>query len=319
MKALEFDFRGMPPFGRMKIRMRGLEMGASRGFEYMGGAIRREAHSGMQPLGPVAVRPPFPEMPDRVLGELQTAARFDERAAQILDLGRHPRGLALLRAHPDRSEMEAHAAFGEIRDAPVDLGTKTRSGRRRVKAQLGMDLKKRSGIVPTATHEIVELRKGMIEKGTGFHGGQIDFEKNGDSLRAERGPASRARNMARLRLFLEGSVDSGGRMEPDFEESVRTSLARQTMMTTIGAAMTRVGRGTVEIELPFAPHILQQHGFVHDGAVGMIADSACGFAALTVMPSNRAVLTTEFKINFMAPPPGSGSSRKGASSARGER
>jgi uncharacterized protein (TIGR00369 family) len=93
-------------------------------------------------------------------------------------------------------------------------------------------------------------------------------------------------------------------MEPDFEERVRTSFARQTMMTTIGATMTRLGRGTVEIELPCAPHILQQHGFVHGGAVGMIADSACGFAALTVMPPNRAVLTTEYKINFMAPADG---------------
>jgi uncharacterized protein (TIGR00369 family) len=65
-----------------------------------------------------------------------------------------------------------------------------------------------------------------------------------------------------------------------------------------------VSAGEVEIEMPCAPHVTQQHGFVHGGVVTMICDSACGFAALSLMPMDAAVLTTEFKINFLAPSKG---------------
>jgi uncharacterized protein (TIGR00369 family) len=75
-------------------------------------------------------------------------------------------------------------------------------------------------------------------------------------------------------------------------------------MTTIGASVQSVRRGEVEIVLPFADHILQQHGFIHAGAVATIADSACGYAALSVMPADAAVLTTEFKINLLSPAKG---------------
>lgn len=88
------------------------------------------------------------------------------------------------------------------------------------------------------------------------------------------------------------------------EARVRDSFAKQTIMTTIGAEVLTVRPGEVEIMLPFSNRILQQHGFVHAGAVATIADSACGYAALSLMPRDAAVLTTEFKINLLAPAKG---------------
>lgn len=75
-------------------------------------------------------------------------------------------------------------------------------------------------------------------------------------------------------------------------------------MTTMGAHVASVKKGEVEIVLPFSEKILQQHGFIHAGAVAAIADSACGYAALSVMPSEAAVLTTEFKIHLLSPAKG---------------
>ena len=88
------------------------------------------------------------------------------------------------------------------------------------------------------------------------------------------------------------------------ERRVRASFARQQLMATLGAFIAAVRPGEVEIELPFSEALTQQHGFVHAGAVAAIADSACGYAALSLMPENAAVLTTEFKINLMAPAAG---------------
>jgi uncharacterized protein (TIGR00369 family) len=85
---------------------------------------------------------------------------------------------------------------------------------------------------------------------------------------------------------------------------VRASFAKQTIMVTIGAKVASVKRGEVEIVLPFSDKILQQHGFIHAGAVATIADSACGYAALSVMPDDAAVLTTEFKIHLLSPAKG---------------
>ena len=90
----------------------------------------------------------------------------------------------------------------------------------------------------------------------------------------------------------------------DADQRVRDSFGRQSIMTTIGASVHAVRHGEVEIVLPFAAHILQQHGFIHAGAVATIADSACGYAALSVMPAEAAVLTTEFKINLLSPAKG---------------
>jgi uncharacterized protein (TIGR00369 family) len=90
----------------------------------------------------------------------------------------------------------------------------------------------------------------------------------------------------------------------DFEARVRDSFAKQTIMATIGAEIAAVRLGEVEIVLPFSDKILQQHGFVHAGAVATIADSACGYAGLTMMPRDAAVLTTEFKIHLLSPAKG---------------
>jgi uncharacterized protein (TIGR00369 family) len=88
---------------------------------------------------------------------------------------------------------------------------------------------------------------------------------------------------------------------PDFEERVRKSFARQSVMTTIGAELTVVTPGTVEIEMPYSDALTQQHGFLHAGIISTALDSACGYAAFSMMPENAAVLTIEFKVNLLAP------------------
>jgi uncharacterized protein (TIGR00369 family) len=92
--------------------------------------------------------------------------------------------------------------------------------------------------------------------------------------------------------------------DPDFEARVRASFGKQTIMETIGARLTHVAPGETEIVLDISPGILQQHGFVHAGIVATIADSAAGYAGLTLMPPGAGVLTAEFKINLMAPAAG---------------
>ena len=92
--------------------------------------------------------------------------------------------------------------------------------------------------------------------------------------------------------------------DPEFEKRVRESFARQRVMQTIGASMTRVSPGEVEIALPFREDLTQQHGFLHAGIVSTIADSACGYAAYSLMPADAAVLTVEYKVNFLSPAQG---------------
>jgi uncharacterized protein (TIGR00369 family) len=92
--------------------------------------------------------------------------------------------------------------------------------------------------------------------------------------------------------------------DPDFEARIRTSFAKQSMMTTVGAQLGRIAPGEVEIVMPKADHLLQQHGFVHGGAIGMIADSACGYAAFSLLPKGVGILTVEYKINLVAPATG---------------
>ncbi len=85
------------------------------------------------------------------------------------------------------------------------------------------------------------------------------------------------------------------------EERVKSSFAKQGLMTTLGATLEKVAEGFVEIAIRPSSAISQQHGFTHAGAVSAIADSAAGYAALTLAPVDTGVLTTEFKINFIAP------------------
>jgi len=89
--------------------------------------------------------------------------------------------------------------------------------------------------------------------------------------------------------------------DPGFETRVRASFARQKVMETIGARLTRVSPGEVEIELPFRDALTQQHGFLHAGVVTAIVDSACGYAALSLMPPDSGVLSIEYKVNFLSP------------------
>ena len=88
------------------------------------------------------------------------------------------------------------------------------------------------------------------------------------------------------------------------ERRIRASFARQGLMQTLGATLGDVSPGQVEIFLAPKREISQQHGFVHAGAVSAIADTAAGYAALSLMPPDRGVLTTEFKINLLAPATG---------------
>src|SRR5437867_3372220 len=85
---------------------------------------------------------------------------------------------------------------------------------------------------------------------------------------------------------------------------IAESFAKQKFMTTIGAKLTRVAPGEVDIELPFREDLTQQHGFLHAAVTTGIVDSACGYAALTKMPPGAAVLSAEFKVNLLAPAKG---------------
>jgi uncharacterized protein (TIGR00369 family) len=89
-----------------------------------------------------------------------------------------------------------------------------------------------------------------------------------------------------------------------FDGRVRASFARQAFMATLGARLVAVAPGRVEIALPFRNDLTQQHGFLHAGVVAAVADSACGYAALSVRPADAGVLSVEFKINLMKPAAG---------------
>ena len=87
----------------------------------------------------------------------------------------------------------------------------------------------------------------------------------------------------------------------NYAQRIASSFAKQGLMSTLGATLGQVSPGLVEIWLRPSPAISQQHGFVHAGALSAIADTAAGYAALSLMPSGRGVLSTEFKINLVAP------------------
>jgi uncharacterized protein (TIGR00369 family) len=91
---------------------------------------------------------------------------------------------------------------------------------------------------------------------------------------------------------------------PGAEERVRASFARQGFMHYLGAELAEVGAGSCTISCRPRPELTQQHGFVHAGVVAAIADSAAGYAALTLTPVGSEVLTVEFKLNLLAPAEG---------------
>lgn len=87
----------------------------------------------------------------------------------------------------------------------------------------------------------------------------------------------------------------------DFETRTRESFARQAAMGTLAATVDTVAPGRVVIAMRHRDALTQQHGFLHAGIVSTALDSACGYAAFTLMPADAAVLTIEFKINLLAP------------------
>jgi uncharacterized protein (TIGR00369 family) len=90
-------------------------------------------------------------------------------------------------------------------------------------------------------------------------------------------------------------------LDPGAEGRVRASIARQTLLTTLGVRVERLERGLCELALASRADLTQQHGFMHAGAITTIADSACGYAAYTLMPADRDVLTVDFSMNLIAP------------------
>ena len=93
-------------------------------------------------------------------------------------------------------------------------------------------------------------------------------------------------------------------LDPSYAARVRDSFQRQPVMHTFGARLARVAPGEVDIELPFREELTQQHGFLHAGVVTAVLDSACGYAALSLMPPEAGVLSIEFKTNLLAPAAG---------------
>ncbi|HKU47399.1 MAG TPA: PaaI family thioesterase [Burkholderiales bacterium] len=92
--------------------------------------------------------------------------------------------------------------------------------------------------------------------------------------------------------------------DPHFATRVRASFGRQKAMALIGASLATVEPGAVEIALPYRDDNTQQKGFVHGGIIGMIADTACGYAAFSLMPADCSLVTVEYKINILAPAQG---------------
>jgi uncharacterized protein (TIGR00369 family) len=88
-------------------------------------------------------------------------------------------------------------------------------------------------------------------------------------------------------------------------DHIRDSFSRQKAMTLIGASLVSVEAGASEIRLPYRADLTQQKGFVHGGIIGMIADSAAGYAAYSLMPQSASLVTVEYKMNILAPARGS--------------
>ena len=89
--------------------------------------------------------------------------------------------------------------------------------------------------------------------------------------------------------------------DPDYAKRVRASFDAQPMMTTLGVNITGLGPGWIDLEFDHHDDFTQQHGFKHAGAIATALDSACGYAAFSLMPKDAAVLTVEYKINLLRP------------------
>jgi uncharacterized protein (TIGR00369 family) len=103
---------------------------------------------------------------------------------------------------------------------------------------------------------------------------------------------------------MEASMRALEPLDPEYAQRVRRSFARQAFMTTLGVEIAHVAPGEVDLVLPYRPELTQQHGYFHAGATATIADTAAGYAALSLYPPRTGVLTTEFKINLIRPAAG---------------
>jgi uncharacterized protein (TIGR00369 family) len=92
--------------------------------------------------------------------------------------------------------------------------------------------------------------------------------------------------------------------DANFQQRVRSSFAQQRVMQTLGIEIVNLEAGKIELAMPYDPAYTQQHGFLHAGIVTTALDSACGYAAFSLMPAEAEVLTVEFKTNFLAPAKG---------------
>ena len=90
----------------------------------------------------------------------------------------------------------------------------------------------------------------------------------------------------------------------EIDPRCKESFDRQGLMKLLGAELVEAADGRAAIEVPYREDLTQQHGYFHGGVVTAIADTACGYAAYTTMPSDSSVLTVEFKINLMNPAAG---------------
>ena len=89
--------------------------------------------------------------------------------------------------------------------------------------------------------------------------------------------------------------------DPGFEDRVRESFSRLALMTTIGARLVKVAPGEVDIDMPVRDDLTQQHGYIAAAIVTAIVDTACGYAAMSLMPARATVVTVEYKVNFISP------------------
>ncbi|MDQ1522839.1 MAG: hypothetical protein QOG00_1239 [Pyrinomonadaceae bacterium] len=92
--------------------------------------------------------------------------------------------------------------------------------------------------------------------------------------------------------------------DSEYESRIRANFARQQAMQLMGASLRRVEPGAVSIALPYRADLTQQDGYIHAGMITTIADSACGYAAYTLMPADSGVLSVEFKVNLLRPAAG---------------
>ena len=92
--------------------------------------------------------------------------------------------------------------------------------------------------------------------------------------------------------------------DPNFAERVRASFGRQKVMATLGITIDELRAGEIVLRMPYHPLYTQQHGFMHAGIISTALDSACGYAAYSLMSDDAAVLTVEFKTNLLAPAQG---------------